>query len=99
MRKISNSKIYLLKRGINIIMKAKTFISRAYFCNSLQLNLSEFGSENPTEKCIKRLMKDAKSEFNKNHVELFVIYTYEYAQIMLKDYSSKFSKRTFTKCC
>lgn len=77
-------------------MKVKTFIPRAYFCNSLQLNLSEFGSENPTEKCIKRLMKDAKSEFNKNYIEIFVIYTFEYAQIMLKDYSSKFSKHTYT---
>ncbi len=77
-------------------MKAKIFIFRAYFCNSLQLNLSEFGSENPTEKCIKRLMKDTKNEFNRNYIEIFLIYTFEYAQIMLKDYSSKFSKHTYT---
>lgn len=33
-------------------MKTKKFILHAYFCYSLQSNLSGFGFENPTENCI-----------------------------------------------
>ena len=77
-------------------MYPKIFTPQAYFSNSLQLNLSEFGLKNPKSACIQRMLKDPKSEFNKSKIKIFAIYTFEYAQMVLKDYSSKFSKHTFT---
>lgn len=77
-------------------MKRKINIPQKYFGSSLQLNLSEVKLENASETCIRRLMKDPKSDFNKNKFERFIIYTYEYAQILIPEYYSKFSKHTYS---
>lgn len=77
-------------------MYKKIFIPQVYFSNSLQLNLLEFFSEDPINNCIERLMKTPKSVFNKNKLKNFIIYAHSFAQMMIPDYSSKFSKHTFT---
>ena len=71
-------------------------IPQQYFCNSIQLSLSDFDLEDPFLHRVKKLMKDPKSEFNKNKLRRFIIYTYDYAQLVLKEYSSKYSKKTYS---
>lgn len=40
-------------------------------------------------------MKDPKNDFNKNKFGQVIIYTYEYAQVLIPEYYSKFSKYTY----
>lgn len=76
-------------------MYAKILIPQSYFGHSLQLNLSDFNLENPVENCIERMLRDSESEFNKNKLERFIIYAFEYAKMIFPDYSSKYSKHTY----
>ncbi|AMK15766.1 IS5 family transposase [Methanobrevibacter olleyae] len=76
-------------------MNSKILNPLFYFDHSLQLNLSDFKLENPVQSCIERMIKGPESEFNKNKLECFIIYAFEYAKIVFPDYYSKYSKHTY----
>lgn len=60
---------------------------------SKQLNLSDFGFENPALKKIKEI----NNEIKPNKLLKFIRYTFNYSKIVLKKYSSHFSKHDFTQ--
>ena len=67
-----------------------------YSFNSLfskQLNLSDFGFENPAVKKIKEINKDIKP----NKLLKFIKYVFKYSKIVLNKYSNHFSKHDFTQ--
>ncbi len=47
------------------------------------------------EAAIERMIKDPESRFNKNKLERFIVYTFEYAKMIIPNYSSRYSKHTY----
>ena len=78
---------------IYIIMKSRNTYSPNCNLFSKQLNLSDFGFEKP----VLEKIKEINNEIKPNKLLKFIQYAFKYSKILLKKYSSIYSKHDFTQ--